>query len=170
MLQSHAKILQSNKLVKIFLIGRKSMYEENKRNICHALLPWELFVMSNVLKPVMEYLFKIIAIVLWFVYPTVECFKMNTFLLLFHHLEAQNKCKKIKDSISISNGQATSSSLQPVNCGDKIKFSCNRGFNLVGSQQIVCDEDGQWSGQIPSCERKLKIHRKKLQKDSADRH
>ena len=102
--------------------------------------------------------------------PNCGMFQNEYIFVVVYRLEAQNKCKKMKASISISNGQATSSSPEPVNCGDKIKFSCNRGFNLVGSQQIVCDEDGDWTGQIPSCERKLKIHRKKLQKDSADRH
>ncbi|XP_062874298.1 sushi domain-containing protein 2 [Trichomycterus rosablanca] len=35
--------------------------------------------------------------------------------------------------------------------GAKVRFSCNRGYRLHGSQERVCQEDGRWSGQETHC-------------------
>eukprot|EP00795_Rhopilema_esculentum_P001778 gene1778-16265_t len=37
--------------------------------------------------------------------------------------------------------------------GAVMSFSCNSGFNLLGSKTIICDADGKWSGPIPTCKR-----------------
>ena len=79
------------------------------------------------------------------------------FVVVLSSIESQKKCSK-KTSIRFGNGTAKSSSPEPVNCGDNITFSCNKGYKLVGSQQIVCDENGRWSDEMPSCKRKLKCH------------
>uniref|UniRef100_A0ABM0MWM5 CUB and sushi domain-containing protein 2-like n=1 Tax=Saccoglossus kowalevskii TaxID=10224 RepID=A0ABM0MWM5_SACKO len=35
--------------------------------------------------------------------------------------------------------------------GDKVQFSCNPGFDLVGENEITCEEDLQWSHDVPTC-------------------
>ncbi|KAI8491499.1 hypothetical protein Bbelb_306990 [Branchiostoma belcheri] len=34
---------------------------------------------------------------------------------------------------------------------DRCTFSCNHGYHLLGSSQVVCGSDGQWTGTIPTC-------------------
>ena len=34
-------------------------------------------------------------------------------------------------------------------------FTCDFGYELVGSRQRVCQSDGTWSNMIPRCDRKL---------------
>ncbi|XP_019638725.1 PREDICTED: uncharacterized protein LOC109480844 [Branchiostoma belcheri] len=43
-----------------------------------------------------------------------------------------------------------------VDCTDRLEndrctFSCNDGYHLLGSSQVVCGSDGQWTGTIPTC-------------------
>ena len=35
-----------------------------------------------------------------------------------------------------------------------VTFSCDPGYFMVGNNQRTCLPTGQWSGSIPSCERK----------------
>ena len=39
--------------------------------------------------------------------------------------------------------------------GSRALYSCNRGFTLVGINRRVCQANGQWSGEAPSCARKI---------------
>ncbi|XP_023234733.1 sushi, von Willebrand factor type A, EGF and pentraxin domain-containing protein 1-like [Centruroides sculpturatus] len=39
---------------------------------------------------------------------------------------------------------------QPI-VGDRIWFSCENGYNLVGSESIQCQENGLWKPEIPHC-------------------
>ncbi|XP_071948695.1 CUB and sushi domain-containing protein 1-like [Antedon mediterranea] len=34
---------------------------------------------------------------------------------------------------------------------DVIEFDCNTGYNLQGSRQRTCQQDGQWSGELTTC-------------------
>ncbi|XP_071948697.1 E-selectin-like [Antedon mediterranea] len=36
---------------------------------------------------------------------------------------------------------------------DVIEFDCNTGYNLQGSRQRTCQQDGQWSGELTTCNR-----------------
>ena len=70
------------------------------------------------------------------------------------------------------------SSLPPlivVNCGDPgtpshgirepdpvatqlsnvVKYSCDEGYELLGSQERTCQSSGEWSGQLPTCQSEL---------------
>ncbi|XP_019614067.1 PREDICTED: uncharacterized protein LOC109462018 [Branchiostoma belcheri] len=43
-----------------------------------------------------------------------------------------------------------------VDCTDRLEndrctFSCNHGYHLLGSSQVVCGSDGQWTGTVPIC-------------------
>ena len=49
---------------------------------------------------------------------------------------------------SPSNGQVV---LRGTTLSSTAVYSCNRGFILVGSNTRVCQVDGTWSGEAPSC-------------------
>ena len=34
---------------------------------------------------------------------------------------------------------------------NKLEFSCDEGFDLIGSTARKCEADGVWSGEQPSC-------------------
>ena len=38
--------------------------------------------------------------------------------------------------------------------GTRAVYSCNDGFELVGDRKRLCDYDGTWDGEAPTCERK----------------
>ena len=41
------------------------------------------------------------------------------------------------------------------NCpGTKAVYSCNDGFELVGDRKRLCQGDGTWYGEAPTCESK----------------
>ena len=45
--------------------------------------------------------------------------------------------------------------------GAVVKFTCDPGYTIVGSDTISCDQNedrGIWSGQKPTCERKFKVY------------
>ena len=35
--------------------------------------------------------------------------------------------------------------------GSIASYSCDTGYNLIGSSTVVCQADGEWSGEIPVC-------------------
>ena len=51
----------------------------------------------------------------------------------------------------------TDGSLQysSVDVGAEARYSCNEGFLLEGAPTRVCQTDGSWSGEAPTCERGL---------------
>ena len=38
--------------------------------------------------------------------------------------------------------------------GSRAFYSCNKGFILVGFNRRICQANGEWSGEAPTCERK----------------
>ena len=49
------------------------------------------------------------------------------------------------------NGQV---SLTGTTFGSKATYTCNKGFELVGSSMRMCLANAQWMGEAPTCERK----------------
>lgn len=37
---------------------------------------------------------------------------------------------------------------------NRVTYICSEGYELVGRSYRVCQENGQWSGQVPNCKRK----------------
>ena len=35
--------------------------------------------------------------------------------------------------------------------GDSVQFYCHAGFKLQGSAELICQENGKWSGSVPRC-------------------
>ena len=48
-----------------------------------------------------------------------------------------------------ANGQVT---LTETTFGRTANYSCNTGYNLVGNSTRTCQETGEWSGSVPTCE------------------
>ena len=44
--------------------------------------------------------------------------------------------------------------------GSTATYSCNSGYVLDGSSLRVCQQDGQWSGEAPTCRRMYSHHNK----------
>ena len=36
-----------------------------------------------------------------------------------------------------------------------VKYSCDEGYELLGSQERTCQSSGEWSGQLPTCQSEL---------------
>ncbi|XP_066283044.1 sushi, von Willebrand factor type A, EGF and pentraxin domain-containing protein 1-like [Branchiostoma lanceolatum] len=61
-------------------------------------------------------------------------------------------CQKLQcPSLASPNHGTVSSSLNLV--GDTVTFSCDPGFEIVGSTDRLCQSDGTWSGTQPRCRR-----------------
>ena len=54
------------------------------------------------------------------------------------------------DIADITNGNRTPN-IERVMCGEKVTYTCNEGFSLVGVWQIGCEAGGQLRGQAPRC-------------------
>ena len=52
----------------------------------------------------------------------------------------------------IDNGVVSWTGLSP---GDVATYTCDLGFILVGDVTRICTDNGTWSGEEPTCERKL---------------
>ena len=44
-----------------------------------------------------------------------------------------------------------------IKIGSKAKYSCDRGFELKGTQVRKCQSNGEWSGREPSCKSKYEV-------------
>ncbi|XP_058127402.1 sushi, von Willebrand factor type A, EGF and pentraxin domain-containing protein 1 [Anopheles ziemanni] len=51
----------------------------------------------------------------------------------------------------IRTSDATASGAQTFKVGALAKYRCERGYKIVGEALITCEENGQWSGEIPEC-------------------
>ena len=40
---------------------------------------------------------------------------------------------------------------ESVTCGQKVKYTCNKGFNLVGDKELECKTGGMLHGRVPAC-------------------
>ena len=52
------------------------------------------------------------------------------------------------DLNSPSNGQVT---LTGTTFGSTATYECNTGFTLMGNMERTCQDDGNWSGNEPTC-------------------
>ena len=56
---------------------------------------------------------------------------------------------------TLSNPQNGRVSQQGNKPGDRASYNCNSGYELVGQSVRTCQNNGQWSGDAPTCESKL---------------
>ena len=80
-----------------------------------------------------------------FLYPTVfgtaSSLHPTSFLVIL--------CPSLPD---IDNGMVEVSGLSP---GGVATYTCDPGFILVGDPTRICRDNGTWSGEEPTCERKV---------------
>ena len=53
----------------------------------------------------------------------------------------------------LSNVTALTHSVGRSTCHPKAYFSCSPCYHLIGSPNITCLENGNWTGGVPTCER-----------------
>ena len=71
----------------------------------------------------------------------------STCILLLHNIVIM--CPPLPDN---DNGVVDWSGLSP---GGVATYTCDPGFILVGDPTRICRDNGTWSGEEPTCERKL---------------
>ena len=57
------------------------------------------------------------------------------------------RCPDLPDP---SNGRVNQRGNKP---GDRASYTCNSGYELQGDSTRTCQNNGQWSGDAPTCER-----------------
>lgn len=55
---------------------------------------------------------------------------------------------------TLANGRNDWDSQDDPEYGQVIEFTCNDGYTLVGPQNIVCSENGEYDSKPPTCEGK----------------
>jgi len=61
-------------------------------------------------------------------------------------------CRLIKcPSTPFDNGNFSDSSYSGY-CGSERTFQCYSGYTISGTSRLICNEDGRWSGSVPTCE------------------
>ena len=43
-----------------------------------------------------------------------------------------------------------------ISVGDTATYTCDEGYELIGSMNVTCTDSGTWSDEPPICRRKLK--------------
>ncbi len=54
----------------------------------------------------------------------------------------------------VTNGRMLWNSEDYPKYGNIIRYSCDEGYTLIGKDNIVCSETGQYDSQPPECKRK----------------
>ena len=83
----------------------------------------------------------IVCITDFFSYTTVI---LNAFIIL------DALCQRL---LGIANGKIVGNNTY----GSYVRYSCNDGYELVGSSSRKCLSDKRWSGRAPSCKLKSKL-------------
>ncbi len=52
-----------------------------------------------------------------------------------------------------SNGRVDTSA--GTSLGDVARYSCDKGYTLIGLNETTCQADGQWNGSVPTCESEI---------------
>lgn len=75
----------------------------------------------------------------------------NGFVVHFFEVPRNDTCPELPE---ISNGWKTTSHPDLVH-GTVVTYQCYPGFEVVGTEMLMCQWDLTWSGDLPSCERVL---------------
>lgn len=51
----------------------------------------------------------------------------------------------------IRTSDTTSKNQQTYKIGALAKYSCERGYKIIGDPLVTCEENGLWSGNVPEC-------------------
>ena len=76
---------------------------------------------------------------------TIIIIMENLFVLSFTAV----RCDRLRN---IGNGRVA---LSDTAVGSTATYSCLQGFTLEGRAARTCQDSGQWTGEAPTCERKL---------------
>lgn len=79
-------------------------------------------------------------------------FSLYTFFILSEYIREQERASLCPALGDIENGRRREDISSISRPGDAVHFSCDPGFKLEGSADLMCKACGQWSGTVPVCE------------------
>lgn len=107
--------------------------------------PWSKWALANHLADVSRPPFKPVQCLM----RTACCIILNFSLSLFVEVPRNDTCPELPE---ITNGWKTTSHPELVH-GTVVTYQCYPGFEVVGTEMLMCQWDLTWSGDLPTCER-----------------
>ena len=72
-------------------------------------------------------------------------FELATVMIIVHFLHVGITCANPMDTV-------TGKRNHQFYCGAEMVFQCEQGYRIVGSNRLLCMENGNWSNHMPICE------------------
>ena len=73
-------------------------------------------------------------------------------MLLINHITSNYLTAAVRNCPALSAPQDGKVRVSGTNPGDRADYSCNGGFSLKGVGWRKCQDNGQWTGEAPTCE------------------
>ena len=86
---------------------------------------------------------------------------MPIYLTFILNVDVSVRCPNLADP---ANGRVSQGGNRPR---DRASYFCDREYRLVGEASRICQDNGEWSGEAPTCERQGELAYNVIQTDTA---